>query len=63
MKYLKQSNGKFWLTPDGRKVPKKCPVCGADMGLFLRGEPVFLCKSQNAHYFSTLKMFHGQEDE
>ena len=62
MEYLKQNNGKFWLTDKDEKVPKKCPKCGADMGLFLIGEPVFLCKGEEKHYFGTLK-FTGADDE
>lgn len=53
-KFLHQDNGKPWLTDKDEKVPAKCPKCDSDMGLFLRGEPVFLCKD-NKHYFGTVK--------
>lgn len=52
---LKQKDGKPWLTDKDEKVPVKCPKCGADMGLFFKGEPVFLCKGKDQHYFGTLK--------
>ena len=58
---LRQRNGKPWLTDEDKTVPKRCPVCGADMGLFLRGEPVFICKSADEHYFGTLKFTEGEE--
>ena len=61
MEYLKQKNGKPWITDMGEYVPKQCPVCGADMGLFIYGEPVFLCKSKAKHYFGTLRL-SGVED-
>lgn len=52
---LKQGNGRLWMTDDNRVVPKKCPKCGADMGVFIKGEPVFLCKGKNRHYYGTVK--------
>ena len=55
MNYLKQNDGKFWMTDKNEKVPERCPVCGAEMGLFFAGEPVFLCKGKDEHYFGTLK--------
>ena len=36
----------------GEEIPKKCPKCGGDIGLFLKGEPVYLCKNCNK-YFGT----------
>lgn len=42
----------------GEKVPKKCPKCGADVKVFLRGEPVFLCSNKKCEkYFGTVP-FH-----
>ena len=52
---LLQCDGTPWLTDENKTVPTKCPTCGADMGLFLYGEPVFLCKSEQQHYYGTLK--------
>ena len=53
---LKQKNGKPWKTDDGKTVPAQCPTCGADMGLFIAGEPVFLCKGRGQHYYGTLEI-------
>jgi hypothetical protein len=52
---LRKTNGKPWLTDENKTVPAKCPICGGDVGLFFRGEPIFLCKENNKHYFGTLK--------
>ena len=37
----------------GVPVPEKCPECGADVGIFLKGEPVWLCKKCHK-YFGTV---------
>ena len=58
---LLQSNGKPWLTDENKTVPKKCPECNAEMGLFFCGEPVFLCKSEKRHYYGTLKFISGAD--
>lgn len=60
---LLQGNGKPWLTDEEKTVPKKCPECGEDMGLFLMGEPVFLCKGKKRHYYGTLKFIAESEVE
>lgn len=60
---LMQSTGKPWLTDEGKTVPKKCPKCGADMGLFLMGESVFLCKGDAKHYYGTLAFPGGEEND
>lgn len=44
-----------------RQFPKKCPTCGADMGLYLMGETVFLCKGKDRHYYGTLKFIEDGE--
>ena len=31
---------------EGINVPEKCPECGSDIGVFVKGEPVFLCKNE-----------------
>lgn len=39
----------------GEEVPKKCPKCGSKVGVFLRGEPVFLCSNKECEkYFGTV---------
>ena len=52
---LVQENGMPWLTDEDKTVPVKCPICNADMALFFMGEPVFLCKGEQQHYYGTLK--------
>lgn len=59
---LLDGNGNPWMTDDGRTVPKRCPICGADMGLFFAGEPVFLCKSNEKHYYGTLEFVLDDTD-
>ena len=49
------------MTLENKTVPAKCPICGEDVGLFLMGEPVFICKGIDEHYFGTLK-FPGGDD-
>lgn len=34
----------------GEEIPKKCPKCGGDIGLFFKGEPVYLCKNCNKYF-------------
>ena len=39
----------------GEKVPKICPKCGSKVGVFFRGEPVFLCTNKDCEkYFGTV---------
>lgn len=39
----------------GEKVPKICPKCGSKVGVFFRGEPVFLCTNKKCEkYFGTV---------
>lgn len=39
----------------GEEVPKVCPKCGSKVGVFLRGEPVFLCSNKDCgKYFGTV---------
>ena len=42
---------KLLYNDKGEKVPKKCPKCGSDIGIFLKGEPVFLCKNKDCRKF------------
>ena len=39
---------------EGKIVPDKCPKCGGDIGVFIQGEPVYLCKNCKK-YFGTVK--------
>lgn len=39
----------------GNEVPKKCPKCGADVKVYLRGEPVFVCSNKDCDtYYGTV---------
>ena len=53
-KWLVNGDGEYWLDEDGNKVPVKCPKCGADVGVYIKGEPVFLC-SECGEYLGTVK--------
>lgn len=33
------------VNDEGEKVPETCPKCGSKVGLFLKGEPVWLCSN------------------
>lgn len=41
------------VNDEGVPVPEKCSECGADVGIFLKGEPVWLCKKCHK-YFGTV---------
>lgn len=53
-KWLVNGDGECWLDEEGNKVPAKCPKCGADVGVYIKGEPVFLC-SECGEYLGTVK--------
>lgn len=39
----------------GEEVPKTCPECGADVKVYFKGEPVFLCSNEKCKkYFGTV---------
>ena len=40
-----------FVNDKGDKVPKICPKCGAKIGVFFRGEPVFLCTNKECEKF------------
>ena len=44
-----------FIDDKGNPVPKKCPSCGYKVGVFFRGEPVFLCTNRECNkYFGTV---------
>lgn len=44
-----------WKNDKGEDVPKICPKCGSKVGVFLRGEPVYLCTNKKCEkYFGTV---------
>lgn len=53
-KWLVNGDGEYWLDENGNKVPAKCPKCGADVGVYIKGEPVYLC-SECGEYLGTVK--------
>lgn len=40
-----------YVNDKGNEVPKVCPKCGSKVGVFLRGEPVFLCTNKKCGKF------------
>ena len=47
-----------FVNSKGDKVPKVCPKCGSKIGVFFRGEPVFICSNKDCEeYFGTVP-FH-----
>jgi uncharacterized protein YktA (UPF0223 family) len=43
------------INDEGKPVPEVCPECGSKVGLFLRGEPVWVCSNKKCNkYFGTL---------
>lgn len=44
------------LNDKNKEVPKVCPKCGSKIGIFLKGEPVYLCTNKKCNkYFGTVK--------
>ena len=44
-----------YINDDGENVPKVCPECGAEVKVYLKGEPVFVCSNKNcSKYFGTV---------
>ena len=54
--YLQSSHGrkKVRKNEDGETVPETCPKCGGKIGVFIQGEPVYLCK-ECKKYFGVVK--------
>lgn len=47
----------------GTPVPEKCPICGSKVGVYLKGEPVWLCTNKKCNkYFGTLPFQEGYEE-
>ena len=43
------------INDKGDKIPEVCPKCGSKIGLYLKGEPVWLCSNKDCNkYFGTL---------
>ena len=42
------------VNDEGKEVPEVCPKCGAKIGLYLKGEPVWLCSNKKCEaYYGT----------
>lgn len=51
-KWLTDRKGHVIKNDEGEKVPRVCPKCGKEVGLYICGEPVYKC--ENGHYFGTM---------
>lgn len=48
-------NAKKRVNDEGDTVPEVCPKCGSKIGVFLKGEPVFLCTNEKCKkYYGTV---------
>lgn len=45
----------------GEEVPKVCPKCGSKIGVFLKGEPVYLCTNKECNKFFGVVPFPKKE--
>lgn len=44
-----------FINDKGETVPTECPECGSKVGVFMKGEPVFLCTNKKCNkYFGTV---------
>ncbi len=39
-------NEASFVNDEGQIVPKKCPECGSDVGVFIEGEPIYRCTNK-----------------
>lgn len=53
VKAILEKRKKVVKNDKGDVVPEKCDECGADVGLYIQGEPVYLC-SKCGKYFGTM---------
>lgn len=52
---IKNEASTKFVNDKGEKIPTVCPKCGSKVGVFLRGEPVFLCTNKKCKkYFGTV---------
>ena len=53
--YTINESKKKILNDKGEEVPEKCPKCGADVKIYIKGEPVYLCSNEKCNkYFGTV---------
>lgn len=49
-------NEASFINDKNQTVPKKCPECGSDVGVFLQGEPIYRCTNKKCKkYFGVVK--------
>lgn len=52
-KSIKESS---FINDKGQTVPKKCPECGSNVGVFIEGEPIYRCTNKECKkYFGVVK--------
>ena len=59
---LSESYVKEAKNDKGEEVPKVCPKCGSKIGVFLKGEPVFLCTNKECNKFFGVVPFHEAQE-
>ena len=50
------------LNDKGEEVPKICPKCGAEVKIFIKGEPVYLCSNKDCNKFFGVVPFREAEE-
>lgn len=57
LKYFKSHiNEASFVNDEGQTVPKKCPECGSNVGVFFEGEPIYRCTNKECKkYFGVVK--------
>lgn len=51
MTKVKSVNEASFVNDKGDSVPKICPVCKSEVGIFLKGEPVYCCTNKKCNKF------------
>lgn len=46
----------------GEEVPEICPCCGAKVGIFMKGEPVFLCTNKDCNKYFGVVPFNESDE-
>lgn len=57
---LEEKRKKIVKNDKGEVVPEKCTVCGEKVGLYIKGEPVYLC-SKCGKYYGTMPFTLGRK--
>ena len=59
---LNEAHKKIRYNDKGEKVPETCPKCGSKIGLYIKGEAVYLCSNEKCgKYFGTLPLKHHKK--